>query len=56
MSDTVWNAGISVFYVGYLIGQLPGNLILAKSNPRWFLPTLMLMWSAGTICMPAMTK
>ncbi|KAM6504685.1 hypothetical protein FSOLCH5_015187 [Fusarium solani] len=56
MTDTVWNAGISCFYVGYLIGQLPGNLIMAKTNPRLFLPTIMLMWSAGTICMPAMTN
>ncbi|KAH6869176.1 major facilitator superfamily domain-containing protein [Thelonectria olida] len=56
MSDTVWNAGISTFYVGYLVGQLPGNLLMAKTSPRWFLPTIMLMWSAGTICMPAMTS
>ncbi|EGU88077.1 hypothetical protein FOQG_07543 [Fusarium oxysporum f. sp. raphani 54005] len=56
MTDTVWNAGISTFYVGYLIGQLPGNLLMAKTNPKLFLPTIMLMWSAGTICMPAMTN
>ena len=56
MSDTIWNAGISTFYVGYLIGQLPGNLILVKANPKNFLPGIMLMWSVGTICMPAMTK
>jgi hypothetical protein len=56
MTDTVWNAGISTFYVGYLIGQLPGNMIMAKTNPRWFLPITMLLWSAGTICMPAMSK
>ncbi|GKU12075.1 unnamed protein product, partial [Fusarium langsethiae] len=48
MSDTIWNTGISTFYVGYLIGQLPGNLIMAKTNPKLFLPTVMLMWSAGT--------
>ncbi|KIW14293.1 hypothetical protein PV08_07075 [Exophiala spinifera] len=54
MSDTVWNAGISTFYVGYLIGQLPGNLWLAKANPSKFLPIIMLAWSAATICMPAM--
>lgn len=56
MSDTVWNAGISTFYVGYLIGQLPGNLLLAKSDPKIFLPVMMLAWSAGTICMPALTN
>lgn len=56
MSDTVWSAGISTFYVGYLVGQLPGNLWLAKAKPAIFLPTMMLLWSAATICMPAMTK
>ncbi|KND89437.1 putative transporter [Tolypocladium ophioglossoides CBS 100239] len=56
MSDTAWSAGISTFYVGYLIGQLPGNMIMAKTNPRYFMPAVMLMWSAGTICMPAMTN
>ncbi|KAH6615906.1 major facilitator superfamily domain-containing protein [Chaetomium sp. MPI-SDFR-AT-0129] len=56
MDDTVWNTGISSFYIGYLFGQLPGNLLLAKvSSPRWFLPTVMLAWSVCTICMPAMT-
>lgn len=56
MSDTIWNVGISTFYVGYLIGQLPGNMLLTKTNPRYFLPSVMFLWSAGTICMPAMTK
>jgi len=56
MSDTIWSAGISTFYVGYLVGQLPGNLWLAKARPRIFLPTMMLLWSMATICMPAMTK
>jgi MFS family permease len=56
MSDTVWNAGISTFYVGYLIGQLPGNMLLAKTDPKYFLPGVMLCWSLGTICMPAMTS
>ncbi|GJC98663.1 major facilitator superfamily transporter [Colletotrichum higginsianum] len=56
MSDTMWNLGISTFYIGYLIGQLPGNLWLAKANPRWFLPSTMLAWGAATICTPALTK
>lgn len=56
MSDTVWNTGISTFYVGYLVGQLPGNLWLAKSNPGKVLPTMALAWSVATICMPAVTR
>ncbi|KAI4684231.1 hypothetical protein J4E81_009111 [Alternaria sp. BMP 2799] len=56
MSDTIWNTGISTFYVGYLVGQLPGNLWLAKADPRWLLPSMMMAWSTATICMPAMTS
>lgn len=53
MSDTVWSAGISMFYVGYIITQIPANVIIAKGQPRWLLPGCMLAWSAVTICMPA---
>ena len=42
--------------MGYLIGQLPGNLLLAKTDPKYFLPGIMLCWSLGTICMPAMAN
>lgn len=55
MTDTQWSAGISMFYVGYIISQVPGNVMLAKGNPRIILPCLMLAWSAVTICMTAMT-
>jgi MFS family permease len=54
MSDTEWSAGISLFYVGYIIAQVPGNVIIAKGKPRFLLPCCMLAWSAVTICMPAM--
>ncbi|KAG4440832.1 hypothetical protein IFR05_003704 [Cadophora sp. M221] len=54
MSDTEWSAGISLFYVGYIIAQVPGNVIIAKGKPRVLLPCCMLAWSAVTICMPAM--
>lgn len=54
MSDTMWSAGISLFYVGYIISQIPANVIIAKGKPRILLPCCMLAWSAVTICMPAM--
>ncbi|KAM5350005.1 hypothetical protein ACJ41O_006510 [Fusarium nematophilum] len=55
MSDTQWSAGISMFYVGYIISQIPGNVIIAKGRPRLLLPLCMLAWSTVTICMPAIT-
>ncbi|KAL2110286.1 hypothetical protein VUR80DRAFT_1396 [Thermomyces stellatus] len=53
MTDTVWSAGISMFYVGYIITQIPASVIIAKGKPRFLLPACMLGWSAVTICMPA---
>jgi MFS family permease len=56
MTDVEWSAGISLFYVGYIISQIPGNVIIAKHSPRIILPCIMLAWPAVTICMPAVTR
>ncbi|OLN87148.1 putative transporter C1683.12-like protein 20 [Colletotrichum chlorophyti] len=32
MSDTMWSAGISLFYVGYILSQVPANVIIAKAS------------------------
>jgi MFS family permease len=55
MTDTIWSLGISMFYVGYIISQIPANIIIAKGSPRILLPSCMLAWSIVTICMPAVT-
>ncbi|KAI9931397.1 hypothetical protein MW887_009972 [Aspergillus wentii] len=55
MTDTQWSAGISLFYVGYIISQIPANIIISKGKPSLLLPPMMLGWSAVTICMPALT-
>ena len=54
MTDIEWSAGISLFYVGYLISQVPANVIMAKGSPRILFPICMLGWSFVTIAMPAM--
>lgn len=32
----------SVFTVGYVIGQIPFNLLLTRVSPRWVIPTVSL--------------
>jgi MFS family permease len=54
MSDTMWSAGISLFYVGYIISQLPASVYLAKGQPRYQMPAYMLAWSVVTACMAGM--
>lgn len=56
MTGVEWSAGISLFYVGYIISQVPGNIIIAKTSPRVLLPCIMLAWSAVSIAMPAVAR
>lgn len=30
----------SIFTVGYVIGQIPANLLLTRVSPRWVIPTV----------------
>jgi MFS family permease len=56
MTDVEWSAGISLFYVGYIISQVPANVIIAKGKPKVLMPCIMLAWSAVTIAMPAVSS
>ena len=35
------SAGISLFYAGYMLTQLPGSLLLSKYKPRIIIPIMM---------------
>ncbi|KAI0206138.1 major facilitator superfamily transporter [Astrocystis sublimbata] len=49
LSDVQWSLGISLFYIGYIVSQVPTNVLLAKSQPRYVMSTMMLAWSVTTI-------
>ncbi|TYJ53786.1 hypothetical protein B9479_005546 [Cryptococcus floricola] len=39
----------SIWTVGYVIGQLPSNLLLTRVEPRWVIPALELGWGIATL-------
>lgn len=39
----------TIFYGGYLLGQIPNNLILQKVPPRIWLPTTCMTWGLLTL-------
>lgn len=39
----------TIFYGGYLLGQIPNNLILQRVRPRIWLPTTCLIWGFFTL-------
>ncbi|KGQ12572.1 putative transporter [Beauveria bassiana D1-5] len=44
---------LSVFFFGYLLCEVPSNMLLSRSRPSVFLPTTMLVWGALSACMAA---
>ncbi|KAK9367031.1 major facilitator superfamily domain-containing protein [Lipomyces kononenkoae] len=40
----------SIWTVGYVIGQIPSNLLLTRVSPRWVIPSLEVGWGIATLC------
>ncbi|KIL83760.1 hypothetical protein FAVG1_13036 [Fusarium avenaceum] len=45
-----YNTVISIFFVGYILTQIPTNMILNKMRPSIFLPTIMVCWATVSAC------
>ncbi|OKL61245.1 hypothetical protein UA08_03113 [Talaromyces atroroseus] len=41
----------TIFTIGYVIGQVPCNLLLTRVSPRWVIPSLEVGWGIAVICM-----
>jgi MFS family permease len=54
MSDKTWSLGISAYYIGYILSQLPATVWIAKGLPRYQIPCYVIIWSGITACMAAM--
>jgi len=39
----------SIWTVGYVIGQIPSNLLLTRVSPRWVIPGLEIGWGLATL-------
>ena len=39
----------SIWTAGYVIGQIPSNMLLTRVSPRWVIPSLELGWGIATI-------
>ncbi|KAL2441459.1 putative transporter [Exophiala dermatitidis] len=53
LSDNQYAFLISIFFIAYLVWEVPSNMILARVRPSWYLSGLMITW--GAVCC-AMSK
>jgi len=44
MSSDQYSIALVVFFITYVVFEVPSNLILAKTKPSIFLPTIMFLW------------
>ena len=55
MSASDYDWALSIFFFGYVLFEIPSNLLLARSKPSIFIPTLIVVWGA-LCCLVATVK
>lgn len=51
MDSSQYSVTLVVFFVTYVVMEVPSNLILSKTKPSIFLPVIMVIWGVCTCCM-----
>lgn len=49
LTSSDYSLVLSIFFVGYLLWEVPSNMMLARSTPRVFLPAIMFVWGAMSL-------
>ncbi|KAB8214648.1 major facilitator superfamily domain-containing protein [Aspergillus novoparasiticus] len=53
LSDTQYQTAVALMFVGYLLGQVPSNIILTRVKPSRYIPAAIFVWGGISICMAA---
>ncbi|KAJ5739377.1 allantoate permease [Penicillium manginii] len=51
LSDTQYQTAVAIMFVGYLLGQIPSNIVLTRVKPSQYIPAAIFIW--GGISMAA---
>ncbi|KAL1980915.1 hypothetical protein VTN96DRAFT_3335 [Rasamsonia emersonii] len=49
LSSSDYSLAVSIFFIGYLLLEVPSNMILSRTRPSLYLPGLMIVWGAMVI-------
>lgn len=53
LSSGQYSLSIIIFFISYIIFEIPSNLILSKTRPSVYLPIIMVLWGVVACCMSA---
>ncbi|XHG09658.1 hypothetical protein AWENTII_012701 [Aspergillus wentii] len=45
LQGTQYNTCVSILFVGYLLGQVPSNMLLNRVRPAWYMSGFMMAWA-----------
>ncbi|RIB28650.1 major facilitator superfamily domain-containing protein [Gigaspora rosea] len=48
-----YQISLAVFFIGYVLFEIPSNMVIKKFTPSKWIPTLMVVWSVVVCCMAA---
>lgn len=53
LSSSMYSNVLIVFFIFYVVFEVPANLLMVKLGPSIFIPSIMAIWGALTCCMAA---
>lgn len=51
LTSNQYSISLIVFFITYVLFEVPSNLILSRTRPSVFLPIIMILWGIVTCCM-----
>jgi len=56
VSGPAYNTSLAIYFVAYVLCEIPSNIILKRFNPQIWLPTLTLVWGIASVCQGLVTN
>ncbi|KAJ5358935.1 MFS general substrate transporter [Penicillium cataractarum] len=53
LSDTQYQTAVAIMFIGYLLGQVPSNIILTRLKPSRYIPVAIFIWGGISMCAAA---
>ncbi|KAI0086837.1 MFS general substrate transporter [Irpex rosettiformis] len=48
LTDNQYSLALSIFFLGYVVFEVPSNIVVKKVGPAWYIPIMTMLW--GGIC------
>ncbi|OQO05185.1 hypothetical protein B0A48_08205 [Cryoendolithus antarcticus] len=53
LTDTQYQTCVSILFVGYILGQIPSNMLITRIKPSYYMSGCMAIWAIVTCCTAA---